>query len=62
LGRIFDQLNVAWAKTIEMTPHLKIQYSHNIQQGYFEYPKEICSLAVVEENVNSSNANYDTVG
>jgi hypothetical protein len=62
LGHIFDQLNIAWGRTIESTPHLKVQYSHNIQRGHFEYPKEICSLAVTDENLVTSSANYDTVG
>jgi hypothetical protein len=64
LGRLFDQLNMAWGRTIETTPHLKVIYSHNIQRGHFEYPQEVCSLAVTDENLvtTSANANYDTVG
>jgi hypothetical protein len=64
LGRLFDQLNMAWGRTIETTPHLKVKYMHNIQRGHFEYPQEVCSLAVKDENLvtTSENANYDTVG
>jgi hypothetical protein len=62
LGHLFDQLNIAWGRTIESTPHLKVIYSHNIQRGHFEYPQEVCSLAVTDENLVTTNANYDTVG